>query len=435
MAKEKKTRAARVLLTKTRVEGVVVPPDGRSAYAWDLEVRGFGVRVLASGLRLYVFKYGLGRRGKSRWVTIGEHGSQWTPDPVTGLERRLVVAVAREEARRMRGEVLAGRDPAEAKRAARAMPTLKEFGERYLEEYSRPHKAEASAAGDEQNLKHLVAKLGSMRMDQVMTSHVTRFHLERGTNAPVNANRCVGLLSHIFSMAVKWGVLPRTHFNPCTDVARFVETARKRYLSEQELVRVGAVLAEAEAGEGIYPEGELPAGKKRRRRRAPAIEVIRLLIFTGARIGEVVSLRWEHVDLERGVAMQKRKGHGAELQAIVLPAPARLLLDGIKHRGEWVFPGRHGKHLARNTVQHAWSRLRKKAKLEDVHVHDLRHSFASVAVAGGSSLPIIGALLGHTQVQTTQRYAHLSDDPLRAAADAAAARIDSALKRGAKVAG
>lgn len=388
-------------ITKRSVEAL--PFDGK--WRSDSEVPGFVVRAMG-GRRVYWFKYGAGVRGRSRWILIGAHGEPWLPDehgPTTLTAER-----AREEALQLRGLVLAGKDPASARDAARAVPTLGVFFERYDRDHITPHKGDKTGIENRRNFANDFGPLRTWKLDQIDTAMVTRWHLDM-KHKPIHANRCLGLLSHVLTMARTWGVLPADHVNPCGGVKRFKETSRRRFLSEQELVRVGEALA---------------------KRETLTAKALRLLLFTGARLGELCALKRGAIDAERMVAIIRRKGREMPLY---FPAPAREVMAGLPIVGEYVLPNRRGDgHIRPAAVQRAWYDIRKEAGLEDVHLHDLRHSFASVAVAGGSTLPIIGALLGHTQPSTTTRYAHLSADPLLAAAEAASSKISAALDRGAR---
>jgi integrase len=212
----------------------------------------------------------------------------------------------------------------------------------------------------------------------------------------------------MLNLAERWGLRPDGS-NPCRHVERYREAKRERFLSEAELGRLGAALA---AGE--QSGAEEPA----------VVAALRLLVFTGCRMGEVLNLRWADVDLERRCLNLADSKTGA--RTVTLNAPALEVLAGLERRSEWVIPGRDPRQPLVNLAK-PWGRIRDAAKLEGVRVHDLRHSFASVAAGSGHSLLIIGGLLGHRQPTTTKRYAHLSDDPLRAASEAVGERIAAAL--------
>jgi integrase len=237
------------------------------------------------------------------------------------------------------------------------------------------------------------------------------------------ANRCTSLLSNMFALAEEWGYRSAGAGNPCRGVERFDESAgrqRARFLSDAQLARLGAALAAAEAAD---PRHRMPAN------------IVRLLLLTGARMGEIVGLRREYLDLGRGLIRLPDSKTGAK--AIVLSAPARLLLAELVRDGAetgYLFPGprpaRGAPVRPYGGLKGFWAGAREAAKLGDTRIHDLRHSYASVGVAGGSSLLIAGKLLGHAQASTTERYSHLADDPVREAADSIGGRIAAALAGG-----
>lgn len=406
----------------------------RAGILWDTRISGFGVRA-RSGRKTYLIRYGAGRAGHSRWVTIGHHGGPWKPD-ADGAARTLTPDLAREEAIRLLGEKLSGRDPAAARAARRGMPTLRLFSERYMRDYADAHKATRTVQDNRRNLeREILPAFGDLQLDRIDKAAVTRWHVAM-KDTPVNANRCLALLSTIISQAKEWTVLPDTYRNPCAGVERYKEKKRERYLSEVELGRVGMALATLESAWHAREERHRmrqPKPKEPEKCLDPSlVAAFRLFLLTGARREEIASLRWDEIDFPAGRAMKKRKARGPEPQPIRLPPAAVQILKGLPQDDAFVFPGRTGNasgHIHPDSVTHAWIRSRGMADLADVRLHDLRHSFASVAVAGGNSLPIIGALLGHTQVATTQRYAHLSDDPLRKAADETGAAIDQAMRK------
>jgi integrase len=210
----------------------------------------------------------------------------------------------------------------------------------------------------------------------------------------------------MFGLAERWGMRPEGT-NPCRHVKRFRENRRERFLSEVELARLGTAIAEVavRAGAGV-------------------IAALRLLILTGARKGEIQNLCWDEVDLQAGTLRLKDSKTGAK--TIQLGAAAlEILARRERKRTVWVFPGRSGAKPIE--LSGAWQQIRARAGLADVHLHDLRHTYASTGVNAGMSLPVIGALLGHTRSETTRRYAHLSNDPIREAAERIGSKIAAAL--------
>ena len=375
---------------------------------WDTTLTGFGVRMRPNGRATYLVKFGAGRRGRSRWLTIGKHGGPWADHDGRGCA--LTSELARREAVRLLGEKARGRDPAQARDRIRALPTLEEFAARYLSEHAEIHKKARTVGEDRANLRRsILPALGRNRIDLVTRADVARFHLSR-RKTPTNANRCLALLSHMFVMAERWGLLPEGR-NPCRHVERFRETKRKRFLSEAEIGRLAVALKEVEQKNPF------------------AVAAIRLLLFTGARRSEILTLKWTDVHIGRGVLELADSKSGAK--TIHLNAPALDVLAGLPRIGSnpWVLPGwRTGTHLA--DLSRPWTTVRKKAQIEDVRLHDLRHSFASVAVSGGASLPLIGGLLGHVTPETTQRYAHVGDNPLKAVAERTGEAIAAAMRIG-----
>jgi integrase len=246
--------------------------------------------------------------------------------------------------------------------------------------------------------------LGRMKVAAVAFADVDAWHRKISARAPTHANRALAVLSRMFSMAIKWGL--RTD-NPCTGVERNQEHKRHRYLSGAEMVRLTEALTQ------LPDQG--------------AASAVRLLLLTGARRGELLAARWTDVDLEAGVwtkpgSTTKQK----TTHRVPLSEAACRLLTGMRREAakdaEWLFPALR-KSGPRTDLDDAWAFVRKAAGIPDVRLHDCRHSFASVLASQGLSLPIIGALLGHATPTTTARYAHLLDDPLRRATEAAAAVI------------
>lgn len=384
----------KVKLTKRAVEGA--KPTVRDAFLWDVEVPGFGCKVTPKGRRIFVLQYWA--NGRSRRVTLGRYGVELTVDQ------------ARTKAKGLRGQVADGGDPAAARAKARAMPTLTEFAERYLIEHAMAKKKPLSIEADRRNLdKHILPALGRLRVNSITRADVARFHAAMRAT-PTLANRCLALLSKMFSLSEAWDFRPDGS-NPTRHVQKYRERKIERFLSEAELARLGAVLvAAAQAGE--HPS---------------VVAAIRMLLLTGCRRNEILTLKWAYVDLERGSLRLPDSKTGPK--TVLLGAPALELLAGLPRSAghPYVLPGKvPGKHYV--GLEKAWFRLRKRAGLEDVRLHDLRHTHASVGAGSGESLILIGALLGHRQAATTQRYAHLSDNPLRAAANRISGRVDAALK-------
>lgn len=378
-------------LTKRTVDAAV--PTQKEQVIWDDAIPGFGLRVMPSGRRSYLIQYRVA--GRSRRFTLGVHGTI-TPDQARRKAVRLLAA-ARD-----------GADPAEELRDSRNPITVADLAERYFEEHA-PKKKPTSVRSDKLNWRlHIKPKIGNVPLAALSRADITTLHHQmRGT--PFQANRVVALLSKMLSLAERWGLRPDGS-NATRHVERFREKARQRYLSEAELARLGDALAESESM-GLDA--------------IEAVAAIRLLLFTGARMGEILTLRWDDVDLEWRCLRLPDSKTGAKL--IQLNAPALEVLASLKRRSEWVLPGKDPKKPYVNLAK-PWARISQRAELDDVRVHDLRHSFAAVGAGAGGSLLVIGGLLGHKSAATTARYAHLSVDPLRAANEVIGSRIDAALR-------
>ena len=398
-------------ITKTRVDAL---PAG--SVLWDADVRGFGVRRQRRDA-VYILKYRA--NGKQRLYTIGPHGSPWT------VER------ARNEAQRILGEVARGTDPSLLRSKMKAAPTLNTFAKRYLEEVSDTHKKASTARGDRLILnRHILPLLESRKVAEIDRSDVARLHAGmKGT--PILANRALALLSHMLNYATDKGERPDGP-NPCRKVKRYQERARERFLSEAELASLGAAITEAETN-GVpwhpNPDRKVKHAPKEENRRVKidfyVVAALHLLLFTGARLREVLHLRWENVDFERGVLFLPDSETGKK--TIILNAPALAVLNSLDKIGPYVIAGER-LDKPRADLKRPWALVRQRAGLEGLRIHDLRHTYASFGAGGGLGLPIVGKLLGHVRASTTQRYAHLDNDPLRKAAEAIGGRIAAAME-------
>jgi len=370
-------------------------PAEKDQFIWDSDAHGFGAKITPQGARVYLLQYRFA--GRLRRYTIGRHGSPWTAE------------AARTEAIRLLRQVADGIDPATVKAAERRDPSFAEFAERYLTEHAVLHKKPRSTAYDRDLLRlHILPAIGRRQLAAIVCENIARLHRSMAS-MPITANRALALIAAMFGHAARWGLVAEGT-NPCRKVKKYPEKSRERFLSEVELARLGAALAEAEAG---YSP---PA----------AIATIRLLLFTGARKSEILGLRWEYVNFERAMLRLPDSKTGAK--SIYLSEPALEVLAGLPRdpTNPYVLHGKkHGAPLV--NVEKTWHRVRAAAGLDAVRLHDLRHSFAAVGAGAGLGLPIIGALLGHTQASTTERYAHLAADPLRAANEAIGRRLAAAI--------
>ena len=390
-----------------------IVPQQRDVIMWDSDLAGFGVKVTPSGRRSY-FLYYRTDQGQQRRPSIGLHGA-------------IKPEAAREIAKRWLAQVAQGKDPSQERQDSRAAPTVKELADRYLVEHADTRKKGSSAANDRRLIeKRIVPAIGSKKVAAIARTDIVALH-HGLRKTPYEANRTLALLSKMFSLGERWGLRPDGS-NPAKNIDRFKEEKRERYLSSEEIKRLWDVLISEEA-EGMVSKSALLA--------------IKLLMLTGRRLNEVLKLEWSHVDLEKGWLRLPDTKSGS--LTVALGASALQLLheacevaqkadndDKVvpisgavrgSRTSRYVIPG-HVKGQPLINIQKPWQKIRKAAALPDVRLHDLRHTYASVAAGLGMSLPLIGKLLGHKEQATTARYAHLSQDPVRIAAGAIDVEFD-----------
>ncbi len=410
-------------ITKRSVDGL--QPAGGDLFLWDEDLAGFGVRATRSGHKSYVVQYrvpGLGRRGFAKRIVLGEHGIL-TPEE------------ARRLARTELGKVAHGKDPAADRAARRAAATVMELGEAYLEDVAARRKEGTATEYRRLWLKHVLPALRSKQVPEVTAVEIRRLHRSL-SETPYLANRLLAMLGAFFTYAAREGARP-AHDNPAHGVEFYPEKPRERFLTPDEFRRLGAALARAER-DGLPPAPNLrrrPSSKATAKHRPktadkpiPAnpfgVAAIRLLALTGCRENEILSLTWDMVDFDRGYLRLADTKTGRSIRplsrstAAVLEALPRI--DGNAFVLPGAQPGEHLKELKR-----LWSAVGHAAQLVGVRLHDLRHSFASVPASAGESMLVLRTLLGHKRVATTERYAHLADDPVKRAADQAGSRIAS----------
>lgn len=387
-------------ITKRAVDAAA--PTDKPLLLWDTETKGFGLKVTPGGRKVYVLQYRMPGTSTRR-ITIGAHGNPWTPDG------------ARARAVELLGDIARGDDPADAKRRAKAELSISELCDLYLAEGVRTKKP-STVEGDRARIdRHILPVLGRMRLRALSRSDINGFMSDvaggktatdektgfrgraivRGGKSA--ANRSLATLSAVLSFAVERGL---SDDNPVRGVKKYKEGKRTRFLSNSEIAHLGETLRRAEAN-GANPY---------------SIAAIRLLILTGCRKNEILGLRWDEVDFDAGFLRLADSKTGAK--EVYLGAPALALLSALpkQESNPFVICGHNnGQHLV--GLQKAWAGLRDDAGLKDVRLHDLRHSFASVAAKSGESLFIIGKVLGHAGVETTARYAHLRSDPVKQAAE------------------
>jgi integrase len=343
----------------------------------------------------------------------------------------LTVDQARERAKRIFGKVADGLDPAATLAETRAAPTLADIVPLFLAEHVQLKRKTNTAGSYTRALtKHVLPALGRKRLEEITRADVARMH-NAMVATPYVANYAVAALGSLFTWGGRRGLVPDA-FNPTRRLEKFKESLRERFLTSQELLRLGAALKEAETtgvpwlvDETKPTAKHVPKADKRITLVSPfATAAIRLLLFTGCRLREILGLRWEHVDFERHVLFLPDSKTGRK--TVLLGPPALQVLAQLPRVGAFVIAG-SDPDKARTDLKRPWSAIRRRSGLDGVRIHDLRHSYASVGAGAGLSLPVIGRLLGHTQSSTTARYAHLADDPLRRASDTIATTIAVAM--------
>lgn len=388
-------------LTKSLVEALEAV-DEKPAFLWD-GLAGFGVKALPSGKKSFVVKYrtnGGGRSAPQRWQTLGSFG-QITVEQARQMATQILAAVAR------------GEDPQSSKMARRLAPRLQDVWNRFLTD-ELPRKKPTTRRDYEKQWNDVIKpRFGQTFVTEVNRSDVDRFHKER-RHTPYQANRILALLSRLMNMAERWDWRDQGT-NPCRYVERFKEEGRERYLSLTEIGQISKAI------DDLTSSNEL---------QAKAGNAIKLLLLTGARLTEIIHAKWDWIDVKKRVLVLPDSKTGS--RPVYLSRAALVVLNAQKRASkgelsEFIFPGRSaGKPL--QNLRKPWGRVCERAGLIGIRLHDLRHTAASVAVGQGVSLPLIGRLLGHTQAQTTLRYAHVDADPALQAAGAVGEAIGKAFR-------
>jgi len=402
-------------LTKKTINAL--PIRDRVYIAYDDVLAGFGCRVTPSGARSWIVEYrphGGGRGVAKRRITLG---------PVTVLTP--------DQAREAAGDVLAkvrfGEDAPHDRVARRSSPMFAELIDQFMSEEVRPTRKPRTAELYEMYFRvHVRPVLGGKRAREVTSTEVGKLHRKIGNKAPVTANRILALLSGLFSWAARLGKIPKD-LNPSRGITRYREEGRERFLSSEELARLGDALREAETiGVPWVVDESNPKAKhvrkaNRRTQVSPyATAALRLLLLTGCRLREILSLRWLDFDRERGMLLLPDSKTGRK--PVILSGAAIAVLEGIPRAGDYVIAGLRPEK-ARHDLKRPWEAIRHRAALGPMRLHDLRHTFAATGAGSNLGLPVIGKLLGHRRAETTSRYAHIAADPLKGAADAIASTL------------
>lgn len=368
-----------VKITQALLDGLT-PPETGYKLVQDSYLPGFGVRITSKGVKSFILNYRIA--GRLRRYTIGRAGD-WT------------VVAARKRASELRRMIDVGIDPMAEKQEAREAPNVRDLFDRYCRDHL-PKKRTSSQVVDIQMFqKFILPSLGAMKVADLTFDHCDALHRKVSKRTPIQANRVIGLLRKACNLAIRWRWIDR---NPAQGIALNPENKRERYLTADELDRLNTAMAD-------HPK-------------QTSCDIVRFLILTGCRSGEAMRARWDQFDPDLRVwtkpaaTTKQKKLHRVPVSEAVT---ALLLRRRDLATSEWVFPSHTGEPFV--TIKKTWASLYEKAEIEDVRLHDLRHTFASLLVSSGASLPLIGAMLGHTQTNTTARYAHLFDDTLSDAAE------------------
>jgi len=371
-------------LTKRIVESAEVRE--KDYFITDEELPGFSLRVLPSGRKNFTLQYRAGT--KTRRFNLGSYGIL-TPE------------AARAKATGILAAVREGKDPAGERLAILQAPTLRDLAKRFMEDYCA-HRVKPSTKDRYAQLldTYILPKLGHRRLLDITRADIVDLHTGLAKKKST-ANRMLAVVSLLFNLAETWGWY-ENRSNPARRIVKYKEQKRERFLTAEELRRLGETLVMAENARLISHH---------------ALAAFKLLILTGARCSEIQTCKWEYVDMDAALIRLPDSKTGAKF--IHLGATAMQVLRGIERveGNPYLICSAHVPSQHIFDLQNSWQQIRRWAKLDQVRIHDLRHTFASRAVAMGMTLPVIGRLLGHTQTQTTDRYAHLAVNPILEAAD------------------
>jgi len=381
-------------LTKRTVDATA--PAKKDVIIWDDQITGYGLRVKPSGVKSYFIQY-RNKSGVSRWYTLGKHG-HLTPEE------------AREKAKRELGRVADGYDPSEERKINFKEMNVIELCDLFIKEGCKNKKPSTYKTYKSLIEHHIKPLLGRKQISAVKKSDIEKMKfdiVEGKTKSDIKtkkhgrsivrggrgaASRTISLLSAIYTFALARDLAKD---NPCKGIKKFASKNCERFLSRKEFKELGDALIEAEKSEHIS-----------------AVNMIRLLVFTGCRRGEMQTLKWDYIDWERSCLKLPDSKTGEKVVRLAAPAIEVLKNQNKVENNPYVFYGERDNHYFVGLTK-VWNRIKsKRESLKDVRIHDLRHSFASVGVNSGHSLMLVGALLGHSNPGTTSRYAHLSDDPL-----------------------
>lgn len=388
----------------------------KTKFYFDDDLSGFGFYRTTTGTGTFFVEFRPVAGGSKKRMKLGRVGV-------------LKASEAREAARKAIAHAGLGKDLAQDRADERAGGTVKELVEEYIA--GKDMKQSSRDFYTSTLKKHIMPHLGSQKAVAVSRIDVQRAHMKISRTARYSANRAVALLSAAYVWGSKRGIVPEG-VNPAASIDRNKEVARDRYLSPDEMTRLGEALREAETIGIPHKQSVSKHAPKEKNRTIYGPHVtgaIRLLMLTGCRLREILNLRWSEYDKKRGLLLLPDSKTGKK--TVVLSEAAQAVIDGLPRIGTYVIASRSAgmtDEKPRADLKKPWAAIAGQAGIDDVHLHDLRHTFASVGAGGGMSLLTIGKLLGHADAATTQRYAHLHVDPTRAAANAIAGQIAAAME-------
>lgn len=421
-----------IRLTKRIVDATA--PATSDVFVWDGEVKGFGLRVKPSGVRSFLVQY-RNAEGRSRRLTLGRYGVL-TPDEARALAKRALAKVAE------------GVDPVADRRALRAAATVGELLDRYVTDHVERRNRQSTATEVRRLVRrHIRPRLGALKIGSVTRQDISQLHSSLAAT-PRQANFVLSVCSKVFNLAEAWG-LRIDGSNPCRRIDRYPECARERFLSGEELRRLGAALRLAET-EGL-PWRRQPGRPTSKHDRKPVnqrsvlpwqvMAAIRLLLFTGCRLNEVLRMRWDAIDLHAGLLTLPETKAGKQ-QVVSLSTDAQKILSLVPafEGSPWVLPAINDqtRPFSKDTLEGAWQRIRAAAGLDEVEkiggltvpavrLHDLRHTVGTYAGQSGANAFLIRDLLRHHSVAMTGRYVNRAEDPLRNLTEHVSARIAAGL--------
>ncbi len=401
---------------------------------YDEKVKGFGLRFHATGKASFILEYrpvGGGQKAGKKRITIG------TPDAMK-------LEVAKQAAKDMLANIRLGADPIAERQALRRAETVSELFDDYMERHVRPKLKPRTVESYETYLKNYIRPAwGTRKAFSIVHADMDRLHTKigeaqpKGQGKPGAANRLIAFVSGAYTWGSLNKVIPESYPNPARKIEKFDGKVMERFLTDEEFGRLGEALRLAET-DGIPwtpdPAKKIKHAKKEENRRVVldpyAVAAIRLLMLTGLRLREILHLRWADVDFQRGRITLPDSKTGS--RPVLVGTAVLDVLKGVERVGVYVIASESAgaeDETPRADLKRPWKRITEHAGLKGLRFHDLRHSFASVGVGGvGLNLPVLGKVLGHASPATTQRYAHLADDPVKAAANAIANSIKAALE-------